>query len=703
MTEYVGLDFETYSDVDIRKHGLDRYTSSKFFQPLLACAKLNTMAFGDNWSHYILYDNQQSQISNLRDLVTGRTVVAYNAAFEYACLKFYGLEDAPEAYIDAATVARQYGLSPSLGRSAPQLLDTGKLDSGLALIKLFSIPGKYQEWNQSNVFDPRIIYDNLPEWEEFKEYCHIDAELGLKIATASNVDLAQTSGSWAIEDMFTRSMNRLGWPVDLDLVHRMKHQYEVNKAAALEEFQKVHDPDGLLNFNSSKQLYEWCKERGLNAKSFNEKNVAYMLKRLEKKIEILSQKVPAIPALAKQLEGFLAVEAALKTKQTLGGSALYKLDKILDTVGEDGRLRNQYIYFGAVQTGRTTGVGVQMQNLKRLGSDIADVSDVSDWDNNKLAENLRQVFTSSHPDGQLIVGDFSSVEARGLAYIAGEKWVLDSFAKDLDLYKVAASKQYNVDYSDVTPEQRQFGKVGELSCGYGAGRDAVKDFAEKMGTVLTPIEAGTIVNNWRAARPKTVQLWNDLDDLLWSHMRDPGSTQTLRTGLREEPVTIRVSSKPALASIEEIKRGTRDVTVQLTWETGTLTRVFRGMYVFFNKLVYHKPVSATTKALWQDWFVDSEGNRQKNTIWGGKLAGILTQSFCRELFMEAYRMLIPITVSDSNISVIGQFHDELVMDWVPGKASLESAVSILRTCMNAVGPIQLPINSSIKHDYRYVK
>ena len=118
----------------------------------------------------------------------------------------------------------------------------------------------------------------------------------------------------------------------------------------------------------------------------------------------------------------------LRTKQVLGGSSLKKLKVILDTVGPDGVLRDQYMHCGAGQSFRTSGRGVQMQNLKRLPPQprgIAELFDPQqDWTNEELAENVRQCFTAHHPQGSLIVGDFSSVESRGLAYLAGEQWKL---------------------------------------------------------------------------------------------------------------------------------------------------------------------------------------------------------------------------------------------------------------------------------------
>ena len=245
-------------------------------------------------------------------------------------------------------------------------------------------------------------------------------------------------------------------------------------------------------------------------RSFNEKNVAKLLGRIEAKLNSSAKLTH------EQRAGYEAVKDLLITKQVMGGSSLKKLQVILDTQHE-GRLYDQYLHCGAGQSLRTTGRSVQMQNLKRL-AETPDVSVLHDqsihWDNEKLAENIRQVFTASNPTGKLIVGDFSSVESRGLAWLAYENWKLDAYRKGQDLYKVLATKIYGVPYDQITKEQRMTGKVGELSCGYGAGPAAVIDFAEGMGVQLNTAEATKLVWDWRDANPRIVDLWDQLNTML---------------------------------------------------------------------------------------------------------------------------------------------------------------------------------------------
>src|SRR5690606_6597077 len=137
-----------------------------------------------------------------------------------------------------------------------------------------------------------------------------------------------------------------------------------------------------------------------------------------------------------------------------------------------------------------------MQNLKRLGSTPDDVSDVSDWSLEDLSRNVRQIFTASRPDGALIVCDLASIESRGLAFLADAEWKLSAFRHGKDMYKVLASLMTGVPYDRIDKAQRMMGKVGELSCGYGAGPGAVKDFAEKMGVNLSELGATENVQHW---------------------------------------------------------------------------------------------------------------------------------------------------------------------------------------------------------------
>src|SRR6188768_1035495 len=421
MVGMIGLDFETYSATDLKTHGLARYVSDPCFRPLIASVTWNAAG-----------KLNRRRLNFAREIDRNREILRDHIG--------------PQS-IDSAVIARAAGAGSHLEACAPQLLDVDKMASGLGLIKLFSVPGKYQADNGSDEFDPRIIDDNPVEWDQFGEYCDLDSELGLTIAERY---LSWVTPSEMYYQAVTMEMNSRGWPVDLELVKEMQQRYLGNMDEALSSFQQAY-PDSDINLNSLKQMKEWCAKRGIKATSFDEKHVASLLQRIDKKVATMPSQDP-------KWQGYKEVMHLLRTKQVLGGSSLKKLQVILDTVVEEdrvARLKDQYVHCGAGQTLRTSGRSVQMQNLKQL-SVISDVEELDDqevfWDNTKLAENLRQVFTASDVNGRLIVGDFKSVESRGLAYLADEAWKLNAYRKGEDIYQILADRFGN---------SRKFGKVGE--------------------------------------------------------------------------------------------------------------------------------------------------------------------------------------------------------------------------------------------------
>jgi DNA polymerase len=369
-----------------------------------------------------------------------------------------------------------------------------------------------------------------------------------------------------------------------------------------------------------------------------------------------------------------------------------------------------------------------MQNLKRLGSGmIEDMLTVFDqdqeYDNDQLGENLRQVFTASHADGQLIVGDFSSVESRGLAWLAGADWKIDAFRQGKDLYKVQAQSIYDVAYEDVTKAQRQTGKIGELSCGYGAGPVAVSRFAQGYGVDMDEAEALQLVRDWRAANPEVVELWDAIDTLLHKTI-DTRSKQVARLANNLE-LCFRPITTPA--TLLKQHPGAQSLVMEL-WSTQKapvklpiLQRVFHGCYERGRNICIYKPSERKTGDLWTSHFVDPKTKKVRfYDIYGGKLAGILTQSMCREMFFYALHRLDRDMKGVANAKIVGQFHDEIVVDWVPPDAenlfpqedpieyyglSYATTLALVEASMTEVSEQfkGFPLEADIKSGFRYIK
>lgn len=704
VNDLIGLDFETACRVDLRKHGLDRYVNDPSFRVLIA--SVHTLE-GKIRFDFVRDPEAWYQFG---EAIASMNIAAHNAGFEQAVIRKMGHEKNTRSstWFDSAMIARAAGAASKLEAAAPQLLGVDKMEEGRDLIKLFSMPQEDGTFMVDHMDD--WDSETWKKWETFQEYCDVDAELSYNIAW----EYSRVLNSSELEyDKLTQLMNQRGWNVDLDLVREMQELYFENLAQLEAEFRDEHDPDGELNFRSTPKLRKWCAERKVRATSFDELHVRKLLVRVRKEIQRIidgGEQKRNGPT----LEDLEAVEAMLVTKQELGGSSLSKLQTIIDMTGTDGRLRNQYLHGGAGQTMRTSGRGVQMQNLKRLGPEPDDVKELfaadkhyhQEWDNGRLARNLRQVFKAQH-DGQLIVADFSAVESRGLAYLAGEQWKLDAYRDGKDLYKVLASSMISVPYEQIDKAQRQQGKVGELSCGYGAGPGAVVTFAEKMGMDIDEHDATEIVFGWRDTNPEIVKLWALLDEMLHDVV-ERGKTDSFRV-IADGRLRVGIVQIANPDSVDREFPGVRSIQLVLQTDTGyyLLRRTFIGCYMRGRDVQYLKPREQKSGSLWSArWTKNGQSGPYK--IYGGKLTGILTQSFCRELFFMALQRVERATSAFPNMQLIGQFHDEAVVEWWPhkkvGGVGLSEAVEIISTEMTGV-PLfpDFPLVSDVKSGHRYIK
>jgi DNA polymerase len=700
--QYVGLDFETYSGASLPDVGLFNYVNDPDFRPLIASLRRR-------YDAPLRFDfiADPDAVEKLRKELAGRHVAAHNAIFEKAVLDAIGIHIESDRFIDTAMLARAAGAAGKLEAAAPQLLGIDKMESGMRLIKLFCIPGKLQEANGSNAFDPAIIDQFPDDWKEFGEYCDLDALLGLELAELLLPDFPEKEH---LNAAVTMDMNTTGWCVDLTAVNWMQDLYEANLVELVRSFrQDVASPD--LNFNSTPQLRKWCAVRGINAKSFDEAAVKKLIAAIERRLQSPLTK----PG---QVDDFREVLRMLQTKQALGGSSLKKLKVILDTTAKDGRLRDQYMHIGAGATFRTTGRGAQMQNLPRLkdGGFAGGASGLmpyyTQWSNSELSENIRLLFTASHPNGQLVVGDFGSIESRGLAWQSGEEWKLEAYRNNQDVYKVLASRIFNTPVEDVTKPQRQTGKQGELSCGYQAAGEAVHSFVAKMGDVMTMEEATSLVSDWRKQNPKTVEYWWDLDTALRKVVA--GAPRAIVLLPHGEVVIERVR---APGSLSKQHPGVSSLQVEMytyansTWDPQrqryanlVFTRVIHGVHEAGRNLRYYKPSQRKTGELWTNKFTDPKTKMTKYySIYGGKLAGILTQSLCRELFFDSLRHIHSWVEKQPNVRLVGQFHDEIILDWTPGWTSLHATQEALTLAMTVCALDDFPLAVDVKHAYRYTK
>lgn len=676
----MGLDFETYCELSLPEVGLARYVNHPTFMPTLASVDTK------NGSTTIEFPAENP--AKLEALIQGWDLTAHNAGFERAVLKKMGINI---PVLDSAVVAAVAGADRHLAGAAKQLLNMDKLDEDRSLLKLFAMK---QEGQVAPEFDRDLVKKNPDKWRLYREYCERDAQLSRHIVLewAGDLDVFEREMVYA---NITLKMNEIGWPVDVAAVREMRSRYLENLDRIQHDFALEVDPG--LNIHSHTQVKKWCADRGIRSSSFDKQNVERLIARLNK---------------LANTKGPLSVEHTevyklLKVKQALGGSSLKKLDTIL-AVQHDGRVYDQYVHAGAAQSLRTSGRSVQMQNLPRLASQPRNMEDLFDehhhWTNDELAENLRQVFRSSHPQGRLLVADFASIESRALGYLAGEDWKVQAYRRGQDIYKAQAMKIFGLhDISQVSKEQRTTGKVGELSCGYGAGPVAVKDFAAKMHVELTEGEAAKLVRDWREANPHTVEFWDQLGEAMFKTV-ETGRAHNLV--LSKGGLSIRFRQCTTPQSLLNQASDSRSVQmIVLKGHETLLSRMFHGCYLRGRNIGYHKPSTLKGGRPWKKTYVDPKTKRQRYyELYGGKLAGILTQSLCREIFFESLRWLDKALNSVDNAELIGQFHDEVVIDWWPGDFSMDKVMALMTQAMNhSMTHPGLPMGVEVKHDYRYTK
>ena len=723
----VGLDFETFSPVNLKDTGLGPYFDHPDTKVLIGCAVFwyEGRKYGVTMDFVEDFDKAKSTLIGLLGMTT--RLCAHNAAFEVECLKKLGLGDFLGGFdiVDTAMIARMNGASSSLAASSVQLLNREKMDEGKDLIKLFSIPNK--KFNLEAPTSAKLLQgDHTLDWRTFGKYCLTDADLSLALSMYGSGQMPAPKVRELANWRLTYEMNSIGWPVNLSDVNEMQRQYLANCASLIARFRDSCDPGEELNLNSPMQLVAWCKARGVRTKSFDqqavEKLYQQVLKEL-KRLRILQSQRSLTPAELDRQRNLQEVRALLLLKMDLGGSSLKKLPVILaQTVATHhfrgkptaGRLRHQYLHQGAGQTGRTSGRGVQMQNLARQNEDTIQMDQLfgEEWTNSQLAHSIRQVFQAATPDDQLIVADFSAIESRGLAWLAGERWKLDTYASGKDIYKMLATKFLPIEYADVTKQDRQLGKVGELSCGYGAGPGAVKAFAEKMGVTFTEYEAATLVSDWRRANPRIVEFWA----MLYDHLRATlcGSHGVSGIPFPGGVITFRIIETPESLLEMNLQAQSIEVTVNFQQGNNSFSRIFHGCHFVGRNVVYYRASDSVNGKPWSNMrAATATAPAGHFTLYGGKIAGILTQSLCRELFFAQLRTLerdLP-----SNARIIGQFHDEVVVEYRDGKPwpeyehrremDLDQTLNLVRDVLSTTpfGWDGFPIDATVEHDNRYTK
>jgi DNA polymerase len=623
----LSIDIETYSSTDLIKCGVYKYVEAPDFTILLFA-----YSFDKNPVQIVDLAGGEQLPQNIIDALQSVCVVkkAYNANFERVCLSKYLLLKLPVYQWECTMMkSSMLGLPLSLDAAAKALkLEDGKDSAGKALIRYFSIPCKPTKANNGRI-------RNLPEhdqekWNRFKEYCIqdvvVEKTIGDRIAFFNIPE--NEKKLWRLD----QKINDTGLLIDAEFVKKAIYHDALYKKSCTEEAIKL---TGLDNPNSVAQLKTWIEsETGNAVTKLNKESVPLLLKEVSCDI----------------------VKRVLGLRQEMSKTSVKKYEAMRVALCNDGRIRGLLQFYGANRTGRWAGRLVQVHNLPQNHfSDLDLAKELFKKDDIELLEmfflnvpdTLSQLIRAAFiaPAGhRFLVADFSAIEARVIAWLAGETWRLEVFKTHGKIYEASAAQMFRVPISSITKgsDLRQRGKVSELALGYGGGPDALITMgALKMG--LTEDELPKLVKMWRNANKAIVAYWKTIENAAITTIQT-GTPQVVKHGIRfhikKEILFIDLPSGRSLAYVRPNLTENR----------------FGGMSMSYEGM------NQTTK----QWGVQE--------TYGGKLVENIVQAVARDLLAD-----VMLRVDAAGYNIVLHVHDELAVEEVNGKGSLEEIINIMRT------------------------
>ena len=500
---HLSIDIETRSSVDIAKAGVYKYAQSPDFQILLFAYQ-----FGEDPVEIIDFTEGKTLPEELVSALKDPKVIkhAYNAAFEWYCLNRAGFETPIDQWRCTMAHGLYCGYTAGLdatGKAMELPQDKQKLATGKALIRYFCVPCKPTKSNGNRTWNQP--WHDPEKWDLFKEYCCQDVVTERTILTRlKQFPMPEKEQKqWQMDIQ----MNAYGVRVDTELIEGALYIDGISTQELTDEAIRL---TGLSNPNSAAQLVPW-----LNAHSRKQEADPDVFRDI--------QKATVTEALEKPEDLPKEVLQMLKIRQQLGKTSIKKYVAMDTAKGEGDRVRGLTQYYGANRTGRWAGRLVQMQNLPRNYIKTLDyarkVVKAKNYSGLKLlygnvpdtlSQLIRTAFIPSEGH-KFVVADFSAIEARVIAWLAGEQWVNEVFATHGKIYEATASQMFGVPVDRIVkgnPEYalRQKGKVATLALGYQGGTAALIAMgALQMG--LTEEELPDIVQRWRQANPRIKDLW----------------------------------------------------------------------------------------------------------------------------------------------------------------------------------------------------
>ena len=496
---HLSIDIETRSSVDIGKAGAYKYAQSPDFEILLLAFQLDDydVFLVDLKSGELLPDWVPKALKD-PDVIKH----AYNAAFEWYCLNRAGYETPIDQWRCTMAHGLYCGYTAGLdatGKAIGLPQDKQKLTTGRALIRYFCVPCKPTKTNGGRTWNQP--WHDKDKWDLFKEYCKQDVVTEREILKRLVLFPVpeEEEHLWQMDVL----MNAYGVRVDTELIEGALYIDQISAQRLTDEAISL---TGLQNPNSTAQLLQWLRDSGTEADNLQKATVAELLSRINPN----------------------KVRRMLEIRQPLGKTSIKKYVAMDTARGEGDRVRGLTQYYGANRTGRWAGRLVQMQNLPRNYLKTLDYArnlvKAKNYDGVKilygnvpdtLSQLIRTAFIPSS-DHKFVVADFSAIEARVIAWLAGEQWVNEVFATHGKIYEATASQMFGVPVERIAkgnPEYslRQKGKVATLALGYQGGTSALIAMgALQMG--LTEEELPDIVQRWRQANPRIKGLWYAIEN-----------------------------------------------------------------------------------------------------------------------------------------------------------------------------------------------
>ena len=636
----LSIDLETFSDVDLSTSGVYRYVEGDFHILLFA------YAFDDEDVQIVDLACGEELPQAVADAIFDDNIIkaAWNAQFERTCLsQYFNTRLSPDSWQCSMVWAASLSLPLKL-KAAAEVLKTGaqKDDAGERLIRYFSIPCKPTKTNGGRT---RNLPEHSPEdWERFKSYCLQDVRTERDIRHKLE-QFPMKDSEWDYYHMDQR-INDRGVRIDRELVEQA---ITCDLMLSEEMTKKAYALTGLENPNSVSQLKSWLEERGIEVDSLGKKDVSALISDLDKH---------SIDREALEM---------MKLRLQMAKSSVKKYQAADRYICSDGRAHGLFQFSGANRTQRWAGRGIQLQNLPQ--NHISTLEEARELVKMGCFDMVESIYGNT-PDilsqlirtmlipkegCQFIIADFSAIEARVLAWLAGEQWRLDAFQNGADIYCASATQMFGVPVvkHGINGELRQKGKVAELACGYGGAAGALISMgALEMG--LKEDELPDIIDSWRTSNPKIVQFWWEVEKAAIDTLKDHQARSFGRVSFSFSANTLWITlpSGRQLAYIKPRLQPNRFGRMAITYEG----------------------LNAANK-----W--------SRGETYSGKLVENITQATARDLLAEAmWRM------EQAGLDIVAHVHDEVILEVPESRVTVDDVTTIMN--QNPSWADGLPLSSA---------